>query len=66
MEALSADGGTYLRVRISRKAAGWTEDRPMKLYLATAGGEMWCREEDPIHTLGKSSVSPGEYGWLLP
>ena len=66
VEALSADGGTYLRVIISRKAAGWTENRPMKLFLATAGGEMWCREEDPIHTLGKSSVSPGEYGWLLP
>ena len=66
VEALSADGGAYLRVRLSRKEAGWTEDRPLKLYLSTAGGEMWCREDDPIHTLGKSTVSPGEYGWLLP
>ena len=38
----------------------------MKLYLSTSGGEMWCREDNPVHTLGKSTVSPGEYGWLLP
>ena len=31
-----------------------------------APSDLWCREDDPIYTLGKSSVSPGEYGWLLP
>ncbi|MBQ3864260.1 MAG: hypothetical protein II781_00230 [Clostridia bacterium] len=66
VEALPADGGMALRIRLSRVKAGWTEDHPLKLYLATSDGDLWCREEDPVHTLGKSSVSPGEYGWLLP
>ncbi len=66
VEALPSDGGTRLRVTLSRKEIGWTEDRPIKLRLETGNGDLWCSEENPIHTLGKSSVSPGEYGWLLP
>ena len=66
VEALPTDKGTRLRVMLSRKEIGWTEDRPIKLRLKTGQGDLWCREDDPIYTLGKSSVSPGEYGWLLP
>jgi len=27
---------------------------------------LWSVEADPVITLGKSSVSPGQYGWLMP
>lgn len=58
--------GTHLKVILRRNLIHWQQDRPLKMRLATEGGESWCQEEDPIHTLGKSTVSPGEYGWLLP
>ena len=66
VRALPADGGTLLSITLSRKDAGWTQNRPLKLYLSTEGGDMWCREEEGVHTLGKSTASPGEYGWLMP
>ena len=64
-EALPCDG-THLIIHIDRKAAGWTSDVPLRMRLAAQSGDIWCAEDNPIHTLGKSSVSPGEYGWLLP
>ncbi len=65
-EVCSPEGGTVLRVTLDREEIGWTADRPLKLRLCTQSGQMWAEEENPVHTLGKTSVSPGEFGWLLP
>ncbi|MCR5264393.1 MAG: hypothetical protein K6D94_10990 [Clostridiales bacterium] len=66
VKSMPAETGTYIRIVFSRSEAGWSVDRPLKMRLETQSGEKWCCEDDPVHTLGKSSVSPGEYGWLLP
>lgn len=58
--------GTHITVTIDRISCGWTEDRPLRLRVASENGDMWQREEEPVHTLGKSTVSPLEFGWLMP
>lgn len=54
--------GHYL-LSISREKCGWTEDRPLRVRIA-AGEVSWIYDEEPVHTLGKSEASPGEFGWL--
>ena len=66
VEALPAETGTHLRATLSRKDSGWTDDMPLKMRVKSDSGEMWCSEDNPVYTLGKSSVSPGDFGWLLP
>ena len=56
--------GHYILV-ISREKAGWTDDKPLKLMIA-ANDVSWVFEDEPVHTLGKNEISPGEFGWLLP
>ena len=58
--------GTHITVTIDRISCGWTEDSPLRLRVASENGDMWQREEEPVHTLGKSTVSPLEFGWLMP
>jgi len=55
----------YYRLAISREKVGWTEDKPLKVMIA-ANEVSWVYEEEPIHTLGKNEISPGEFGWLWP
>ena len=50
---------------ISRAEVGWMEDVPLKLRLA-ANDIPWIMEEEPVHTLGKTHLSPGEFIWLMP
>lgn len=59
------DEGTHLLVTIKRSDVGHEEIRPMKMKLV-CNKSFWCKEENPTNTLGKSSVSPGDYGWILP
>ena len=63
--SMPEDGGTYVRIVLKRRDVGWTDDLPIKMRVETSGGDMWCTEDDPVHTLGKSRVSPLEYGWLM-
>ncbi|MCL2517404.1 MAG: hypothetical protein FWF15_02460 [Oscillospiraceae bacterium] len=57
--ALPCDG-THLIVEVSG-----VQIRPMKMKIL-AGSESWCVGDNKIITLGKSDVSPEDYGWLLP
>ena len=57
-----ADG---ILLTLDRAQIGWTEDVPFKLSVK-ADGAPWVVEEEPVYTLGKKSVSPGEFGWLMP
>ena len=59
-----SEEGHYI-LAISRQKVGWTGDKPLKAMIA-ANGVSWIYEEDPIHTLGKNEISPGEFGWLWP
>lgn len=52
------------RVTILREKVGWNTDRPIKFRLK-ADNCSWIQEEQPVVSLGKDEMSPGEYGWLL-
>lgn len=56
--------GHYI-LAISREKVGWTKDEPLKVMIV-ANEISWIFEENPIHTLGKNEISPGEFGWLWP
>lgn len=57
--------GTHMLVTISRSDVGLETIRPFKMKI-TAGETLWCREEKPVYFLGKSKISPGDFGWILP
>ncbi len=50
-------------IAIDRTRVDWTEDRPIRLMIA-ANDKSWIYDDDPVHVLGKSEISPGEFGWL--
>ncbi len=57
--------GTHVVFTFDIEKIGLDVVRPFKLKVI-AGGASWCNEDKPVHVLGKSDVSPGEYGWILP
>ena len=57
-----ADG---ILLTFSREEIGWLQDTPIKLSVKI-GQALWCVEEETVYTLGKQTVSPGEFGWLMP
>ncbi len=69
VETKPAEGFHYT-ITLSREKIGWTENVPMKLRIGegirATTPPLWCVEDDPVRTLGKNEVSPGEYGWLMP
>lgn len=69
LENIPSDGFHYV-ITLDREKIGWTKNRPMKLRVGEAIREttppLWVKEEDPVRTLGKNEVSPGEFGWLMP
>ncbi len=52
-------------ISVDRKAVGWTEDTPLKLKL-TLNSASWENEPNPVITLGKNHLTPGQFGWLMP
>ena len=61
--------GMHFTITLKRTDIGWIEDKPMKLRIGHEEGEhdsIWAKEPNPIHHLGKSEVSPGQFGWLIP
>ncbi|MBQ4638572.1 MAG: hypothetical protein IJB92_07530, partial [Clostridia bacterium] len=61
-----SDNQLHLLINLEREKTGWTSDTPLKLRIVTDSGISWAKDDDPVHTLGKNSASPGEFGWLLP
>ena len=57
--------GTHLLLTLCANEIGMDCIRPFKLKIRV-GNVSWCHEEDPTHTLGKSEISPNEFGWILP
>ena len=63
---MPVDEGMLLRLELDRDAVGWKKETPLKCRIVIQSGASWAVEDEPTRTLGKSSASPGEYGWLLP
>lgn len=69
---LSDPENAHYIIAIDRETVGWTEDTPLQMMIATGMdqsegiNDRWITEEDPVHTLGKGDISPGEFGWLRP
>lgn len=59
------NSGTHHLLTLSTDAIGMDTIRPFKLKIK-AGNISWCCEDAPTYTLGKSEVSPNEFGWILP
>lgn len=60
----SPEEARYL-IAVDREKAGWEQERPLRMMLA-ANDQSWIYDDDPVHTLGKNEISPGEFGWLRP
>jgi len=66
--AIPSDGMHFI-ITLKRSDIGWEKDTPIKLRI---GHEMhghtsiWAIEPNPVHHLGKSETSPGQFGWLIP
>jgi len=61
--------GMHFTITLKRDEIGWTDDTPMKLRIGHEEGKhtsIWAHEPNPLYHLGKSEVSPGEFGWLMP
>ena len=53
----------YLSVKIPTDK--WNGKTAIRLNIIV-GGAAWKRDSDPVRTLGKADVSPGDFGFLLP
>ena len=53
----------YLSVKIPTDK--WNGKTAIRLNIIV-GGVAWKRDSDPVRTLGKADVSPGDFGFLLP
>lgn len=61
--------GMHFVITLKRTDIGWTKDTPMKLRIGhekSGHTSLWAQEPHPVHYLGKSEVSPGQFGWLMP
>ena len=38
---------------------------PFKMMVNTEAGAYFAKDPTPIHTLGKYTTSPGDFGWIL-
>ena len=69
---IPADEGMHFTVTLKRDEIGWTNDEHlMKLRVGFESHEtghmsLWAKEPNPVYTLGKSEVSPGQFVWLMP
>jgi hypothetical protein len=63
VECFSTAEGTRLVATVKKSDVGFVR-LPYKLLVKTRRGANWCEEKTPTHTLGKSILSPGEFGWV--
>lgn len=62
-ERVGKEENTHLIVRINKEKSKFIRF-PYKMMLrATVGGD-WVIDENPVRTLGKSTISAGDFGWL--
>ena len=55
---------TRLLVSLKKSEVGFI-GYPFKLLIKTMDGASWCTEQNPVYTLGKSKLSPAEFGWII-
>jgi hypothetical protein len=63
VENLSKDETTHVVARIKIADSGFVR-LPYKFMIRSFNGKDWCKEEKPFRSLGKSTISPGDFGWI--
>jgi hypothetical protein len=64
VEKLDGGAGTHLIVRADRSMIGLC-NLPFKAMVKTTDRASWQQDEAPVYTLGKSTISPGDFGWIF-
>ena len=59
------DGMAYHLLSVKIPEGKWNGKSAIRLKI-TIGNHSWKRDPDPVMTLGKHDVSPGDFGFLLP
>jgi len=59
-----ADGSLCARIRIAKADTGMRGTAPFRLALDSECGVFWETEPLPTRTLGKTTISPGCFGWV--
>lgn len=63
--------GTHLMLTLSLSEIGLDRIRPMKLRIASgkknvaANGTSWIQDKKAVSSLGKNTIRPSEFGWIL-
>ena len=55
---------THLKVTLLKEQVKFIR-LPYKMLLATKDGVRWCEDPTPVYTLGKSILSPADFGWII-
>lgn len=61
---LSENGNTHLIVTGDKNKIGFLR-LPYKLLVKTDYGAYWQKDANPVRMLGKSTTSPGDFGWIV-
>ena len=54
---------THIVATAEKKNIGF-KGFPFKLMIRDFYGDNWCADEKPVRVLGKSTISPGDFGWI--
>jgi hypothetical protein len=65
LETKLENGIAEHRLSVKIPTDKWNGKNAIRLNI-TIGGVSWKRDSDPVRTLGKADVSPGDFGFLLP
>lgn len=60
---LSNSGNTHLLLSADKDKTNFVR-LPFKFLIKTFDGASWCVDPMPCYTLGKDSLSPGDFGWI--
>ncbi len=55
---------THLLLVGQKTAVGYIK-RPYKFLVKTTKGGSWCKDMQPVRVLGKTTQTPGDFGWIL-
>ena len=61
---LSKNDDSHVLAAITKKQAGFI-GFPFKCMIKTTDKASWCFDKTPIYSLGKSVLSPGDFGWVI-
>ena len=63
-ENLSKGNGTHVVARIKASDTRFVR-LPYRFMIKAFDGSYWCTDPLPFRALGKSTVSPADFGWII-